>query len=344
MPAAHHPMHSQPAPPAQPERAPSASPAASPAPAPGNPVGPLDALRIAVIGFLMGCADLVPGVSGGTIAFVGGIYERLIHGLKSFDLGLVRRLLARDWAGVWRSVPFVFFVCLGAGLLTAIASLAGLVSRLFVTHPVQLWAAFFGLVLGSIVLLARETWRWRPLDWALFAAAAVATYVIVGLPMLAQPPEGLPYLFLCGAIAICAMILPGISGSYLLVILGQYHRVLEAVHSRDFVALGVFVAGIVVGIMSFVRVVSFLLRRFHHATLIALTGVMAGALRTIWPWRETISTRVNSKGVEVPVEQVNVLPPDWSAVPPALLWLAVGVVAVLVLARLRPAPAAAPCK
>lgn len=320
------------------------SPAPATASAPGNPAGPLDALRIAVIGFLMGCADLVPGVSGGTIAFVGGIYDRLIHGLKAFDLALVRRVFARDWRGVHSTVPLVFFVCLGAGLLTAIVTLAGVIAGLFVSHPVQLWAAFFGLVLGSIVLLARETWRWRFIDWILFLAAAAATYVVVGLPMLSSPPEGLPFLFLSGAIAICAMILPGVSGSYLLVILGQYQRVLEAVHTRDLPSLAVFVAGIVVGILSFVRIVSFLLRRFPRATLVTLTGVMAGALRSIWPWRETISTRVNSKGVEVPVEQVNILPPDWSAVPPALLWLAVGVAAVLVLARLRPAPASATCR
>ncbi len=336
-------MHSQPAPPAQPSPSPRVSPAASAA-TDGNPRGLFDAVRVAIIGFLMGCADLVPGVSGGTIAFVGGIYDRLIHGIKAFDLGLARRLLARDWAGTWASAPFLFFACLGAGLLTAIVSLSGLISRLFLTHPVQLWAAFFGLVLGSIVILARETWRWAPRDWALFLGAAAATFVVVGLPMLANPPDNLPYLFLCGAIAISAMILPGISGSYLLVILGQYHRVLEAIHTRDFVALGVFVAGVGVGVLSFVRIVSYLLRRFHRATLITLTGVMAGALRSIWPWRETVSTRINSKGVEVPVEQVNILPPDWSAIPPALLWLAVGVAAVLVLARLRPAPAADPCK
>ncbi len=335
-------MHSQPAPAAQPSSTARVSPTA-PAVASGNPAGPLDAARVAVIGFLMGCADLVPGVSGGTIAFVGGIYDRLIHGIKAFDLALVRRILARDWKGVVSSVPIVFFICLGVGLLTAIASLSGVISRLFVTHPVQLWASFFGLVLGSIVLLARETWRWRPVDWILFLAAAASTYVVVGLPLLAHPLEGLLFLFLSGAIAICAMILPGISGSYLLVILGQYHRVLEAVHTRDLATLAVFVAGIAVGILSFVRVVAFFLRRFPQATLVALTGVMAGALRSIWPWRETISTRVNSKGVEVPVEQVNILPPDWSAVPPALLWLAVGVAAVLVLARLRPAPAK-PCR
>lgn len=308
--------------------------------APGDTTGMLDALRVGFIGFLMGCADLVPGFSGGTVAFIGGIYDRLINGIKAFDVGLARRVMARDWAGILATVPLLFFVALGAGLLLAILSLSGVVTGLFVSHPVQLWSAFSGLVIGSIFLLARETWCWRLIDWVLFVAAAIGTYVLVGLPVLASPPEGLPYLFLCGAITISAMILPGISGSYLLVILGQYQRVLEAVHTRDWVSLAVFAAGVGVGVLSFVRIVSFLLRRFRRATLVALTGVMAGALRTIWPWREVVSTRLNSKGVEVPLEQINIAPSDWSAVPPALFWVVVGAAAVLVLTRLRPAQGA----
>ena len=294
-------------------------------------------LRIVLIGFCMGAADLVPGVSGGTVAFVGGIYDRLINGLKSLDVVTLRLLLKGRLAAVFERVPVVFFLTLGAGLITAILSLSHPLSALFKSHPVQLWTFFFGLVLGSILLLAKETWRWRVVDWIAFIVAAAVTYWLVGLHTMQTPPTQ-PLLFLSGAIAICAMILPGISGSYLLVILGKYHQVLEALNHRDFAALGAFIAGIIVGILSFVRVVSWLLRTWRQVTLVALTGIMAGALRTVWPWKETIATRINSRGEEVPLTQINIFPEAGaSAFVTALPWLVAGLVAVVLLSRLNPA-------
>ncbi|HRI82726.1 MAG TPA: DUF368 domain-containing protein [Opitutaceae bacterium] len=292
-------------------------------------------LRVAVIGFIMGAADLVPGVSGGTIAFVSGIYDRLINGIKSFDLAALRLLLRGRFKELFRQIPVPFFIALGLGLLTAIFSLSRVLSGLIQHHPVKLWAFFFGLVLGSILLLARETWRWRAADWTAFLVAAVATYWLVGLEAIQTPPSPL-FLFLAGAIAICAMILPGISGSYLLVIMGKYQQVLEAVNHRDFAALAVFIAGIAVGILSFVRLVSWLLRTWRHVTLVALTGIMAGALRTIWPWKEVVSTRLNSKGELVPLVQVNVLPPENAGVILAVLLALAGAVVVVLLSRLSP--------
>lgn len=292
-------------------------------------------LRVALVGFFMGMADLVPGVSGGTIAFVCGIYDRFIEGLKTFDLALLRAVLGGRWREAWTRVPVFFFLALGAGILTAIFTLAGLLSGLFKSHPVELWSLFFGLIAGSVLLLGRETWPWKAKDWVGFVLATVATYVLVGLPLL-QIPSSLPFLFVAGAIAICAMILPGISGSYLLVILGQYGVVLDAVARRDFLSLGVFVAGIAVGVLSFVRIVSWLLRRHRHVTLVALTGVMAGAMRTVWPWKETISTRVNSHGETVPMMQVNIAPPAGAdLLVPVLLALG-GAILVLGLSRLAP--------
>jgi putative membrane protein len=292
-------------------------------------------LRVALVGFFMGVADLIPGVSGGTIAFICGIYDRFINGLKTFDLALLRAVLGGRWKEVWNRVPVFFFIALGLGLLTAIFTLSGVLSELFRTHPVQLWSLFFGLILGSIVLLARETWPWKPSHIAAFVIATVATFILVGLPMLQIPPSK-PFLFLAGAIAICAMILPGISGSYLLVIMGQYGVVLEAVEHRDFASLAIFVSGIAVGILSFVRIVSWFLRHHRQITLVALTGVMAGALRTVWPWKETVSTRINSQGLEVPLQQINIAPPDGTGllIPVALALL--GAVVVLGLSRLAP--------
>jgi putative membrane protein len=292
-------------------------------------------VRIYVVGVCMGAADLVPGVSGGTVAFAGGIYPRLLDAIKSFDLVTLRMVLRRDWGGLRTRIPWLFLIPLGLGLVTAIFSLSHLLSGLFLSHPVQLWAFFFGLVAGSILLLVAQTWRWKLTDLGLFLAFAVGTYWVVGLPVL-QFPDSLPFVFLSGAIAICAMILPGISGSYILVILGRYHAILDAVNARDFVTLGVFVCGIVVGILSFVRLVSWLLHTWRHATLIALTGVMAGALRTVWPWKETIATRINSEGLEVPMTQINAAPGDLNSILIAVVLAIVGGIAVWAVSRLAP--------
>jgi putative membrane protein len=299
-------------------------------------------LRIVLVGFCMGAADLVPGVSGGTVAFVGGIYDRLINGIKSLDATTARLIFTGRFSEVFARVPVVFFLTLGAGLITAIITLSHPLAALFKSHPVQLWTFFFGLVLGSILLLAKETWRWRATDWFAFIVAAAATYWLVGLDAIQTPPS-IPYLFLAGAIAICAMILPGISGSYLLVIMGKYHQVLDAINQRDIVSLAAFISGIIVGILSFVRIVSWLLRTWRQVTLVALTGVMAGALRTVWPWKIVTATRINSAGEEVPFTSANILPAELgSALLSALPWLVAGLVAVLLLSRLNPPEAKLP--
>ncbi|BET67630.1 DUF368 domain-containing protein [Opitutales bacterium ASA1] len=301
----------------------------------------LSSLRIYAVGLCMGVADLIPGVSGGTIAFICGVYDRLIEGIKSFDLELLRRVLRRDFAGAWAKIPFFFLAALGLGIVTSILTLSKILASLFTTHPVELWSFFFGLILASILLLARETWRWSVGDFGVFLVATVATYVLVGLPVM-RTPDSLPFLFLSGAVAISAMILPGISGSYILVILGKYHEVLAALNDRDFVRIGTFVLGIAVGVVTFVRIVSWLLHHYRKTTLVALTGVMAGALRTVWPWKEVVSTRLNSKGIEVPLEQANILPPLDGSVAIAVACAVVGCLAVLVISRLgREKPASA---
>ena len=284
----------------------------------------------------MGCADVVPGVSGGPIAFICGIYEKLLNGIKSFDITSLKLVFKGDFKGVWERIPFPFFIALGIGLLTAILTLAKVLEHLMTHHPVQLWSFFFGLVLGSILLLAKKTWSWKAMDWVIFWGFAGATFILVGLQSL-QTPDGLPFVFIAGAIVICAMILPGISGSYLLVIMGKYVTVIEAVNDRNLVTIGVFCAGIATGILSFVRVVSWLLNQHRHITLIALTGVMAGALRTLWPWKETLTTRVNSSGEVVPHTQANILPGAESNLLLAVGLAIVGGVAVLLIERLAKA-------
>lgn len=292
-------------------------------------------LRIALIGFCMGAADLVPGVSGGTVAFVCGIYDRLINGIKTFDANLLRLILGGRFREAWHQVPVVFLVTLGGGLLTAIFSLSQLLASLFRTHPIELWAFFFGLVLGSIALLIVETWRWRVQDGVAFLLAAAGTYWLVGLQSI-QTPATPAYLFIAGFIAISAMILPGISGSYLLVIMGKYQQVLDAVNSRDLLSLAFFTSGIIAGVLSLVRLISWLLRQWRQTTLVALTGIMAGALRTVWPWKQVLTTRINSHGETVPVSSRNILPSDTHTILIALALLAFGAIVVFGLSRLNP--------
>lgn len=296
----------------------------------------LNHLRIALIGFCMGLADLIPGVSGGTVAFVCGIYDRLIEAIKSFDVALLRLVLGGRFREALARVPLVFLISLGAGLLMAIFTLSKVLSALFKSHPVELWSFFFGLILGSIVLLAVETWKWRAKDTVAFVLATIATYWLVGLDAIQTPATPL-FLFVAGFIAISAMILPGISGSYLLVIMGKYQQVLDAVNSRDIASLTIFIAGIVAGILSLVRIISWTLRKWRQTTLVALTGIMAGALRTVWPWKEVLTTRLNSHGEVVPVSQRNILPSEPREIAVALVLLVIGAVVVLGLSRLNPA-------
>ncbi len=295
----------------------------------------IETLKVFCIGFCMGIADLIPGVSGGTIAFITGIYDRLIDGIKSLDLEILRCFLKGRFKHGFKRIPFLFFLPLGLGLLSAIFSLSRILATLFETHPVHLWSFFFGLIVGSIVLLFLETRPWRPRDGLAFALAGIITFFIVGLDALHTPSSPI-YLFLAGCIAISAMILPGISGSYILVILGKYQQVLAAVNERDFFSLASFLVGMVVGILSFVRVVSWLLSHFRQATMVALTGIMAGALRAVWPWKETVETRVDSSGAIVPTVQRNVPPQDVDLFLPAVALALLGALVVLALNQLSP--------
>lgn len=283
----------------------------------------------------MGVADLIPGVSGGTIAFISGIYDKLINGIKSFDLTSVQLALRFKVRELWERIPFLFFIPLGLGIVTAVLSLSHLLESLFETHPEWLWSFFFGLILGSIFLLYAETRPWKLRDCLFFLLSAIATFWLVGLPATQTPASPL-FVFLAGCIAISAMILPGISGSYILVILGKYQQILEAINSRDFLTLLYFFAGMVVGVLSMVRIVSWFIKTYRHLTIISLTGIMTGALRTVWPWKETVTTRIDSSGNVVPVLQKAVLPNDSGQVLIAVALLILGAVAVVLLNRMKP--------
>ncbi|MBA3315910.1 MAG: DUF368 domain-containing protein [Planctomycetaceae bacterium] len=249
-------------------------------------------------GLLMGSADIVPGVSGGTVALIVGIYNRLVTAISRFDLITLDLARRRKFGEAAARIDLRFLMALGAGIATAILLLSSVITMLLVEHRQHTYAAFFGMILGSSLLVARLVPRWNPLRIAALVAGAVGAFVFVGLPQLQNPPQFSPaYLFVCGFFAICAMILPGVSGSFLLLILGAYTQVLELLHrlkgmlkgemlsTNDVVCLAAFCIGMASGLIGFSKILRWLLARHESVTLAILTGFMLGSLRRLWPYQ-----------------------------------------------------------
>jgi len=291
-------------------------------------------LVLTLKGFCMGAADVVPGVSGGTMAFILGIYEELIAAIKSFDLKSLKLLVTLKIRLLLGHVSWRFLLAVGIGILTAIFSLARVLSWLLQNRPVLIWSFFLGLILASVVSVSRRIEKWRLLIWLCFSGGMVGTYFLVGLVPVSTPTDPW-FLFFCGAIAICAMILPGISGSFILVLLGKYQFILGAVNDRNFAVLSIVVAGACVGIALFSRLLGWLLNRYHDLTVAVLTGLMLGSLRKVWPWKETIESLVDTHGHAVSVVQANILPGQWDGeVFAAFLLMMAGLLAVFLLDRI----------
>ena len=261
-------------------------------------------------GMLMGAADIVPGVSGGTMAFITGIYDTLVDSIRAVDLEFLRKVLRLDIAGAWQHVNGNFLLALLLGILTSIFTLARLISWVLENHPVPLWGFFFGLILASALVLLRQVERWNAgralclLIGAAFASA-IALSPVVGLD------AGMTGVFLSGFLAICAMILPGISGSFILVLLGMYGTVLGAVKSLDLLFIAVFAFGAGCGLLCFSRVLHFLLHRFHQATMALLTGFLFGSLAIVWPWKKVLDWVEGSHGQLKPAQQLPVSPGEF---------------------------------
>ncbi len=259
-------------------------------------------------GFAMGSADVVPGVSGGTIAFILGIYEELIGSIRMVGQPVFWRALLRgEWRVALRLINFFFLLALGTGLLGAIFLLAPGIEWMLINQPIIIWSFFFGLVLASIVIVATRIRVWSPDRFVALLLGAGAAFWIVGLVPV-QTPDTWWFLMLSGAIAICAMILPGISGSFIMVLLGKYHFFINAINERDFASLAFAAIGAAIGLVTFAQVLSWLFRRFHDITVATLTGFMIGSLREIWPWKETLESVVDPVGEIVPLVDRNVLP------------------------------------
>lgn len=259
-------------------------------------------------GIGMGAADVIPGVSGGTIAFIVGIYGELIDSIKRLGSSASLRLLFTLRLGAfWKAANGNFLLSIVAGIGISIFSLARLVTYLLTHQPVLVWAFFFGLVLASTWFVSREVTRWDAKSLLGFVAGAVAAWFITVMTP-AETPGGLWFIFICGAIAICAMILPGISGSFILVLLGKYFYIMEAVKSLNVPVMLVFAVGAAIGISVFSHALSYALHRFHNVTITILSGFMLGSLNKVWPWKETVETYVDSHGEVRALVETNILP------------------------------------
>ncbi len=258
----------------------------------------------------MGAADIVPGVSGGSIALITGIYEELLRSINSFNGDSLKLLLRFEFKEFFKAVNGAFLVSLFLGILTSIFSLSKLITYLMDEHPIPLWSFFCGLILISAFLILKDIKKWSIGVIIALIIGTVAAYFITELPPTSSP-DALWFTFVAGAIAICAMILPGISGSFILLILGKYEPILHAVSERDFVTLAVFALGCIVGLLSFSRVISWLLKHYYSITIGLLSGFMLGSINKLWPWKIVTAYRTSSSGEEKPFLTKNLFPSDY---------------------------------
>ena len=309
-----------------------------------------DYVVISLKGIGMGAADVVPGVSGGTIAFISGIYEELIESIDKIDASVFKIWKKDGFKAAWKSINGSFLLALFFGIAISILSLAKLIKWLLHNEPILLWSFFFGLVLASILYIGKQIESWVPKICVALIASAVLSYFLT----LAEPfasPDSPFYLLFCGFIAIIAMILPGVSGAFILLILGAYESVINTVNNlieglttgnfdllKDallkFALLGV---GAIVGIKVFSKLLNWMFKHHKNLTLAILTGFMIGSLNKIWPWKATLKTRINSEGLEVAVLEKSILPSNYSGDGQllfAIFFMIIGFATILILERL----------
>lgn len=258
-------------------------------------------------GMAMGAADAVPGVSGGTIAFIAGIYEELINTINQINFSLITTLKNNGVKAAWKQINGNFLLALLLGIGISFVSFMRLAKYLIEHHPILIWSFFFGLVLASILFVAKQITKWSITNIILLILGAFIAYYITTLPALASNDNPI-FFFFAAAIAICAMILPGISGSFILVLLGAYKTLSDTIHDLNIKKLLIFIAGAVVGLLSFSKLLKWLFANYKNATLAILTGFITGSLNKIWPWKEVITWRTNSKGMNVPLLEESILP------------------------------------
>lgn len=282
-------------------------------------------------GFCIGIANAIPGISGGTIAFILGIYEELICSIKLIDAEFLKLFFTFKIRKAIDHLPWKFLGSVVLGALLAIMSLAKVLTWLLQNKPVLINSFFFGLIIATIPIIGRIINKWTIPKILSLLIAAILTY---GLSKLAPvtTPETSWFIFLCGVIAISTMILPGISGSFILVLLGKYFYILEAINDRNLSILAVFALGACIGLLVFVRILSWLFNKYHDVTISALTGIVIGSLSKVWPWKETLKSVTSHSGKIIPLEQINKFPAAFdNELIFALILMVIGVISALFL-------------
>jgi putative membrane protein len=266
-----------------------------------------DYLFLYIKGIGMGAADVIPGVSGGTIAFITGIYEELINSIRKVDVDALKLLKQFKIGEFWLKINGSFLIAVLSGIVTSLLSLAKLMNYLLVTFPIPVWSFFFGLILISAPLILREVKVWS-VSAVITGIAGIGFAYWITIVSPAQTPSNLFFIFLCGALAICAMILPGISGAFILLLLGKYEFMIKSLVEMNFAVVAVFVTGCAIGLLTFSRFLSWVLTHYRYPTLALLSGFMLGSLNKVWPWKEVISFRLNTAGEQVPAIDQSIWP------------------------------------
>jgi len=310
----------------------------------------IDYLVITCKGIAMGAADVVPGVSGGTIAFISGIYEELIESIDKFNLGFFNVWKKKGFLTAWKAINGSFLFALFLGIAISILSLAKIIKWLLHNEPIILWSFFFGLVLASIIYIAKQISKWSLKVIVAIILISILSYYIT----LAEPfasPDSPYYLLFCGFIAIIAMILPGVSGAFILLILGVYQTAIDTINNlRDGILQGdmtlfkeaflnfiLLAVGAVIGLKVFSKALNWMFKYQKNLTLAILTGFMVGSLNKIWPWKEILKTRINSKGEEVTLLDRSILPTSYGGdnqLVIAVVFIVIGFATILILERL----------
>jgi putative membrane protein len=255
----------------------------------------------------MGMADVIPGVSGGTVAFITGIYEELINSIKSIDAEAFKLLFKFQISDFWKKINGNFLISVLLGIVTSLLSLSKLMTYLLDVYPIQVWSFFFGLILISSPLIMRDIRKWTISTVVSFLFGIAIAYAITVLSPT-ETPTDLWFIFFCGALAICAMILPGISGAFILLLIGKYEYMITALIQFNIPVIIVFVIGCFLGLLGFSRFLSWILTHYRFPTLALLAGFMIGSLNKVWPWKEVISYRINHQGEQVPAFDQSIWP------------------------------------
>ncbi|MGJ8592681.1 MAG: DUF368 domain-containing protein [Aquaticitalea sp.] len=291
---------------------------------------------VSLKGMAMGAADAVPGVSGGTIALISGIYEELIETISGVNLSLFTTLRKQGFGEFWKQLNGNFLIALFTGILISFVSFMRLAKYLIENHPILIWSFFFGLIVASVYFVGKQIKKWTLVTVVVFLLGALFAYYISQLPSMADSNSSI-FLFFAGALAICAMILPGISGAFILVILGAYKTLSDALNDFDFKKIAIFAAGALVGILSFSHVLKWLFKNYPNITLAVLTGFIFGSLNKIWPWKKVLTWRKDSAGIDIPLVEKSISPFSYDGDPQlvfAICLMFVGFLTIFILEKL----------